>query len=68
MVDDWGFAGVVCQFNRTTATLSGVPAQYGVWPVTFTATDATASSNTTTQRFTLSVRPLLGTDRGFLVA
>ncbi len=64
----WSMTGALpagMQFNRTTATLSGVPAQYGVWPVTFTATDATASSNTTTQRFTLSVRPLLVRIAGF---
>jgi hypothetical protein len=53
------------QFNRTTATLSGVPAQYGAWPVTFTATDATASSKTATQPLTLSVWPLRVRIAGF---
>jgi hypothetical protein len=56
----WSISGALpagLQFNPTTATLSGVPAQYGAWLITFTATDANASSNATTQPLTLSVWP-----------
>jgi Putative Ig domain len=56
----WSLQGALpagVQFNATTATLSGVPTQYGDWPINVTAADAANSLNADTQAFTVSVWP-----------
>jgi hypothetical protein len=56
----WSIQGALpagVQFNRTTATLSGIPAQYGTWPLNVTVADAANTSIVDAQPFTLSVSP-----------
>ncbi len=57
----WSLAGALpagVQFNRTTGTLSGVPAEYGTWNLQITAASTTNPANSATTALTLPVWPM----------
>lgn len=56
----WSIGGALpvgVSFDASTATLSGIPAEFGRWTLTVRVVDATSATNEATQSFELSVWP-----------